>query len=324
MQGNQVIITYISQFEKFSMRCENNEELAITLSQFWSGLWDDIQWEICLWEITTLQQAYQLAWDLEHFSLSSLQHSISSSHSPLVSISQRSPKLPNNNMNPDLPQNIPNNSSTSSTIVLPPIDHEKKPITLDSFNKTTCFRYDGHDDWAFQCSTCTLHLIEQEENLFNEDQNLFDVEECNTAEWLAQEFHVESTVLDIHDQDTTLGVMRCVLTQPHSPQDKDQMSIFYSFIKIGGKACKVIVDSSSSINAISLNSISRLDFSTIDHSHPYKVLWVDSSSADVQKQCWVPLKLHLYEDDIWCDILPMEVSRMSIVIWSGCHSTWTI
>ena len=56
---------YIAQFDELLMRCGVDEDLKVTLSRFKAGLRGDIQRKLFLLHVLTLEQAYQLAQDVE-------------------------------------------------------------------------------------------------------------------------------------------------------------------------------------------------------------------------------------------------------------------
>ena len=72
----------------------------------------------------------------------------------------------------------------------------------------------------------------------------------------------------------------------------------------------MIIDSESCINAISTGIVTRLGLTPVDHPLPYHVSWVDSTSIPIRLRCLVSLQLHAYHEDIWCDVLPMEVGSI--------------
>ena len=84
-------------------------------------------------------------------------------------------------------------------------------------------------------------------------------------------------------------------------------SIFYTYVKINGHACKVIVDSGSCVNVVSDHVLQRAGLSTISHPAPYDVSWIDATALLVRHQCQVPLRVSTYDEHILCDVLPMKV-----------------
>jgi len=60
-----------------------------------------------------------------------------------------------------------------------------------------------------------------------------------------------------------VAVVRCTLAQPKDTVVWRRTTIFHTWIKIGDKNCKIIVDSGSCINAMSSCLISKIGLKTI-------------------------------------------------------------
>jgi len=107
-----------------------------------------------------------------------------------------------------------------------------------------------------------------------------------------------------------LGVVRYTLAQPEPLNDWRRTAILQTYIKIKNKSCKVVVDSDSCINAVASKLITTLGMRPVKHPNPYKVAWIDATSIDVQERCQIPIQFATYTDNVWCDILPMDVGHI--------------
>ena len=87
-------------------------------------------------------------------------------------------------------------------------------------------------------------------------------------------------------------------------------SIFYTYVKINGQVCKLIVDSGSCVNAVSDTMIPRLGLATHPHPTPYDVSWIDTTSLPVRLQSPVPLRISTYDDIVLCDAIPMKIGSI--------------
>ena len=87
-------------------------------------------------------------------------------------------------------------------------------------------------------------------------------------------------------------------------------AIFYVYVKIRGRTCKLIVDSGSCINVVSKDTAAQLGLTLVPHPAPYNVSWIDASTLPVKSQCLIPLKMSTYEDSVLCDVLPMQISSI--------------
>ena len=72
----------------------------------------------------------------------------------------------------------------------------------------------------------------------------------------------------------------------------------------------MIVDSDSCINAETSKLITTLEMRLVKHPNPYKVTWIDATFIDVQKRCQIPIQFATHTDNVWCDIVPMDVGHI--------------
>ena len=86
--------------------------------------------------------------------------------------------------------------------------------------------------------------------------------------------------------------------------------MFHIITKIGGKSCKVIIDSGSCINAVSSKVITKFGLKAVPHPHPYIVTWINSSALEVKQRCLVPIDFGLFKDKIWSDVVTMNVGHV--------------
>jgi len=65
-----------------------------------------------------------------------------------------------------------------------------------------------------------------------------------------------------------LSVIRCALSQPKEKDDWRRTTMFHIIMKIGGRSCKIIVDSGSCINAVSSTIITKIGLKVVTHRIP--------------------------------------------------------
>jgi hypothetical protein len=87
--------------------------------------------------------------------------------------------------------------------------------------------------------------------------------------------------------------------------------IFWTACKTKDRVCKVIVDSCSIDNLVSIDMVENMELETIDHPSPYRVLWLQKGhQVTITKQCLVEFKIGGYNDKILCDVIPMDVCHL--------------
>jgi hypothetical protein len=73
------------------------------------------------------------------------------------------------------------------------------------------------------------------------------------------------------------------------------------------------VDSGSTDNLVSTEMVEKLELETTDHPKPYKVSWLQKGhQVNVTKQCLVDIKIGGYNDNILCDVIPMDVCHLLV------------
>ncbi|XP_078437281.1 uncharacterized protein LOC144707900 [Wolffia australiana] len=108
-----------------------------------------------------------------------------------------------------------------------------------------------------------------------------------------------------------VGPTSSATTMATRPVDVAQRtSIFHTYVKIGGRTYKLMVDSGSCINGISEDTATRLGLPLIPHPTRYQVSWIDASTIPVKMQCYVPLKMSTYDEKVFCDVLPMKIGSI--------------
>ena len=107
-----------------------------------------------------------------------------------------------------------------------------------------------------------------------------------------------------------LGVVRCAIAQPIPSTDWRRTAILTTNILINDKPYKVLIDSGSCVNAIFRSTVNRTRLAAVPHPKPYHVSWIDTTSLSISEQCQVPLKMAGYQEEIWCDVISMDVGSI--------------
>jgi hypothetical protein len=131
-------------------------------------------------------------------------------------------------------------------------------------------------------------------------------------------------------------MLRKVLLKPEVEFEKpvQRNSLFRIAFKTKDKVCKVIIDSGSTNNLVSIEMVEKLELKTITHPMPYKVSWMQKRhQVMITKQCLVEIKIGGYKDEILCDVIPMDVCHILLgrpwqfdknVIHDGRKKTYTL
>lgn len=111
-------------------------------------------------------------------------------------------------------------------------------------------------------------------------------------------------------------------------------NLFRTTCKSKGKCCKVIIDSGSTVNLVSIEMVDKLGLARTVHATPYRVSWLQKGhQVIVIEQCNVEMQIGTYKDMILCDIIPMDVCHILLgrrwkfdwkAIHDGRRNTYTI
>ena len=78
-----------------------------------------------------------------------------------------------------------------------------------------------------------------------------------------------------------------------------------------GKVCSIIIDGGSCTNVASTTMVEKLGLQTTKHPRPYRLQWLnDSGEVKVNKQVLVSFSIGRYEDEILCDVVPMQAGHL--------------
>ena len=73
----------------------------------------------------------------------------------------------------------------------------------------------------------------------------------------------------------------------------------------------LIIDGGSCCNLVSIYLVDKMKFLTTPHLRPYKLQWMtNSDEMKVQRQALVTISIGRYEDQVFCDVIPMSASHI--------------
>ena len=73
----------------------------------------------------------------------------------------------------------------------------------------------------------------------------------------------------------------------------------------------MVIDSGSIDNLVSTEMVEKLSLKRTNHHVPYKVYWLHKGHQIlVSEQCEVNFQILPYEDNILCDVMPMDVCHI--------------
>ena len=110
-------------------------------------------------------------------------------------------------------------------------------------------------------------------------------------------------------------MMNKVLLKLEKEQVKaaQRKSLFRTTCKVQGKCCKMVIDSGSTDNIVSIEMVEKLRLKKTKHPIPYKVSWLHKGHQIlVSEQCEVDFQIGPYKDKILCNVMPMDVCHIML------------
>jgi hypothetical protein len=108
-------------------------------------------------------------------------------------------------------------------------------------------------------------------------------------------------------------MMKKVLLKKYTETEKpaQRNNLFRTTCKTKDRVRKVTIDSGSTNNLVSMEMVENLELETTAHPTPYKVSWLQKChQVTVTQQCLVEFKIGGYRDEILCDVIPMDVCHV--------------
>lgn len=107
-------------------------------------------------------------------------------------------------------------------------------------------------------------------------------------------------------------MLRRTLLQESITKEPPQIkSLFRKNYESRGKVCKVLVDSCSTKNFISLEMVEKIQLRRVPHLFSYKVSWLDKGQKSfVDEHSWVEFQIGSYKDKFLFDVVKMDACHL--------------
>ena len=94
-------------------------------------------------------------------------------------------------------------------------------------------------------------------------------------------------------------------------ENTEHHQLFRNRCTIKDKLFKLIIDSGNFENIISREAMRELKLPIEKHPHPYTIGWIKATEKiEVNEPCKVPFSIGKYQDEIYCDVVEMDVSHL--------------
>jgi hypothetical protein len=111
-------------------------------------------------------------------------------------------------------------------------------------------------------------------------------------------------------------------------------NLFHTYSKVGEKACATTIDLDSSINAVGIDMVEKLELSMTPHPRPY-TLRRCHDKLNITHQTVVSFSIGKYSCDVLCDVISVPLVSCHLLLgeqwctkngatYDGCANTYTI
>ncbi|KAH9679211.1 hypothetical protein KPL71_026032 [Citrus sinensis] len=301
-QGNRSVDDYITEFHWLVACNDLTETEEQQVSRYIEGLRSQFQDQLNLLNPYSVSEAHQQAVQLEkQFSRRTNDSSFRGVRSVV-----RDNSNPTSQFRNFTPPNPPNKTSKPSEI-------GQSSKTQSSGSGLRCFNCGENGHRMTECKKGGKYGkglfvgTEESEDYHEEKIEEFVVEPTFDSSGSAQ------SIEEHGDSGPMLIVNRALFTP--KGQDKDKwlrQNIFQTTCTIGGKVCRMVIDSGNWENVISEEAVTKLNLKTEPHQTPYKLAWLKKGNqVTVSKRCLVSLSIgSIYKDKICCDVVAMDACHL--------------
>ncbi|KAL7105889.1 hypothetical protein ACP275_07G074800 [Erythranthe tilingii] len=290
-QGNRIVEEYFKEMEISMIRVNIEEDREATMARFLAGLNREIANVVELQHYVEMEDMVHMAIKIENqlkrrgnnprsapSSSSSWRHNVvSKDEKPAMTKPKFEPKQ--NTTNHAVQGKIDSNTTRNRDI--------------------ECFKCHGRGHKANQCPNKRVMLLR--------DDGGFETEEEEDST-LPQEDDGEEEYA-AHGE--LLVARRALNVQAKGDEEAQRENIFYTRCHVRDKVCSMIIDGGSCTNVASTTMVEKLGLPTTKHPQPYKLQWLnDSGELRVNKQVLVTFRIGKYEDEVLCDVVPMQAGHL--------------
>ncbi|KAF8099434.1 hypothetical protein N665_0244s0033 [Sinapis alba] len=173
----------------------------------------------------------------------------------------------------------------------------KGPATTTRSRNVKCFKCQGFGHYANECTNKKVMIVLANGDVVSEDEK---------TDQESDEEGVEYPV-----QGEMLVTRRILNAQPKAREDDQRENLFHTRCLIQNKVCSLIIDGGSCTNVASEELVEKLGLEVYKHPKPYHLQWLNEEGGlKVSKQVKVSLSVGRYQDEITCDVLPLEASHI--------------
>ncbi|XP_056857361.1 uncharacterized protein LOC130506687, partial [Raphanus sativus] len=291
-QGSRSVEEYFQEMELLMLRACISEDREATMARFLGGLNREIQDNVEMQHYVELEEMLHKAILVEQ--QVKRKHQSRGSYGTSKYQQAKDEKPAYHKDNKLQPKEDTKPGSTNSK------DKWKTEATSSRARDVKCFKCQGRGHYANECTNKRVMILLDNGEYESQDEKLEDDQE------LSDEEYEEEPV-----QGRLLVARRTLSLQNKTVELEQRENLFYTRCMVQGKICSLIIDGGSCVNVASETMVKKLGLETQKHPKPYRLQWLnEKGEMRVSTQVSVPFSIGRYEDEIICDVIPMEASHI--------------
>ncbi|XP_031376081.1 uncharacterized protein LOC116191022, partial [Punica granatum] len=294
-QGNRSVEEYFKEMEVAMIRANIEEDREATMARFLAGLNREIQNTVELQHYVELEDMVHMAIKIEN--QFKRRGNTRASQSPSTSTWKPNQWKKDEKQSTSMLKTKQKREATSH------VPQGKTDISTSRNRDIKCFKCQGRGHIASQCPNKRVMVMRDNGDIVTDTEDS-DTDDMPPLEDVPEEEYLAPDAL-------TLVARRALSLQTKGVEEVQRENIFHTRCYIKDKVCSVIIDGGSCTNVASATMVEKLRLPMVKHPRPYKLQWLnDSGEIRVNKQVLVAFRIGKYEDEVLCDVVPMQAGHL--------------